>query len=144
MPLLIGADGPKGRAVAAEIGDGVFGSGTPPIGDELPSWRGVLTFGTVLGDNESLSDERVMDAAGHALAVVYHGAYERRGADAVDQLPGGRLWRDAVEQEDAERRHLVIHEGHLASRHRSRPARGRGWHRPAAEDVVHRHPSAAA
>ena len=123
VPLLIGADGPKGRAVAAEIGDGVFGSGTPPIGDELPSWRGVLTFGTVLGDNESLSEERVMDAAGHALAVVYHGAYERRGADAVDRLPGGRLWRDAVEQEDAARRHLVIHEGHLVRvTDRDRPA----------------------
>ena len=64
VPLLIGADGPKGRAVASEIGDGVFGSGRPPIGDDLPSWRGVLTFGTVLGDHEGLTDDRVMDAAG--------------------------------------------------------------------------------
>ena len=114
VPLLIGADGPKGRAVAAEVGDGVFGSGRPPLGDNLPSWRGVLTFGTVLGDDERLSDERVMDAAGHALAVVYHGSYERSGADAVDQLPGGRLWREAVEAVSPERRHLVVHEGHLA------------------------------
>jgi len=113
VPLLIGADGPKGRAVASEIGDGVFGSGRPPIGDDLPSWRGVLTFGTVLGDHEGLTDDRVMDAAGPALAVVYHGVYERRGADAVDELPGGRLWRSTVEQASAERRHLVTHEGHL-------------------------------
>jgi 5,10-methylenetetrahydromethanopterin reductase len=55
-----------------------------------------------------------MDAAGHALAVVYHGVYERSGADAVDQLPGGRLWREAVEAGSPERRHLVVHEGHLA------------------------------
>jgi 5,10-methylenetetrahydromethanopterin reductase len=114
VPLLIGADGPKGRAVAAEVGDGVFGSGRPPIGDDLPSWRGILTFGTVLGENEDLGDARVMDAAGHALAVVYHGAYERGGADVVDQLPGGRSWREAVETVSPERRHLVVHEGHLA------------------------------
>jgi 5,10-methylenetetrahydromethanopterin reductase len=114
VPLLIGADGPKGRAVASELGDGVFGSGGPPIGDGLPGWRGVLAFGTVLGDNEQLSDDRVMDAAGHALAVVYHGAYERGGADAVDRLPGGTSWREAVETMSPERRHLMVHEGHLS------------------------------
>jgi 5,10-methylenetetrahydromethanopterin reductase len=114
VPILIGADGPKGRAVAAAVGDGVFGSGSPPTGDDLPTWRGVLTFGTVLGDSEQLSDDRVMDAAGHALAVVYHGAYERGGADAVDRLPGGLMWREAVEAMSPERRHLMVHEGHLA------------------------------
>lgn len=123
VPLFIGTDGPKGRALAAEIGDGVFGSGAPPVGDDLPAWRGVLTFGTVLGENESLSDERVIDAAGHALAVVYHGAYERSGAEAVDGLPGGRLWREEIEKIDPERRHLAVHEGHLARvTDRDRPA----------------------
>lgn len=114
VPLLIGADGPKGRAVAAEVGDGIFASGRPPVGDSLPSWRGVLTFGTVLGDKENVSDARVMDAAGHTLAVIYHGAYERNGADAVDRLPGGELWRREVEAASPERRHFVIHEGHLS------------------------------
>jgi 5,10-methylenetetrahydromethanopterin reductase len=114
VPLLIGADGPKGRAVATEVGDGVFGSGRPPLGDDLPSWRGVLTLGTVVGDDESMSSDRVLDAAGHALAVVYHGAYERGGAAAVDQLPGGQKWRGAVEAARPERRHLMVHEGHLA------------------------------
>jgi 5,10-methylenetetrahydromethanopterin reductase len=114
VPLLVGADGPKGRAVATDVGDGVFGSGRPPIGDDLPPWRGILTLGTVLGAEERLNDDRVLDAAGHALAVVYHGAYERGGAAAVDGLPGGRLWREAVEAVDPERRHLLVHEGHLA------------------------------
>jgi 5,10-methylenetetrahydromethanopterin reductase len=123
VPIFIGADGPKGRALAADIGDGIFGSGMPPIGDDLPSWRGILTFGTVLGADESLRDERVMNAAGHAVAVVYHGAYERRGAEAVDGLPGGQLWREAIEQISPERRHLAVHEGHLARvTDRDRPA----------------------
>lgn len=123
VPLLIGADGPKGRAVAAELGDGVFGSGLPPLGDELPPWRGILTFGTVLGEQEKVTDERVMDAAGHAVAVVYHGMYERHPAGAVDGMPGGRLWREAIEQIPTERRHLAIHEGHLARvTERDRPA----------------------
>jgi 5,10-methylenetetrahydromethanopterin reductase len=123
VPLFIGADGPKGRALAAEIGDGIFGSGMPPIGDDLPPWRGILTFGTVLGANETLHDERVMNAAGHAVAVVYHGSYERRGADAVDGLPGGQLWREAIEEIGPDRRHLAVHEGHLARvTDRDRPA----------------------
>ncbi len=113
VPVLIGADGPKGRAVAAALGDGIFASGAPPVGEELPAWRAMLVFGTVLADGETPGDERVVDAAGHALAVVCHGAYERRGAAGVDQLPGGREWREAVEQFPADRRHLAIHEGHL-------------------------------
>jgi len=123
VPLLIGADGPKGRSVAAQLADGIFSSGAPPIGDDLPSWRGVLVFGTVLGTSEALTDPRVMDAAGHALAVIYHGAYEKHGADTVDQLPGGLVWRKAIEQVPADRRHLAIHEGHLSRvTDRDRPA----------------------
>jgi 5,10-methylenetetrahydromethanopterin reductase len=112
VPILIAADGPKGQAVARELGDGIFGAGLPPTGDDLPGWRGMLAFGTVLGDGEDLRSDRVIGAAGHALAVVYHGMYER-GTDAVDNMPGGREWREGVEQVPAERRHLAVHDGHL-------------------------------
>jgi len=44
---------------------------------------------------------------------MYHAAYERGGAAAVDALPGGRRWRETIESYPAAERHLAIHEGHL-------------------------------
>ena len=114
IPLLVAGDGPKGRAVAVELGDGIFCSGGPAVGDGLPDWRGLLISGTVVQPGEQLSDERIMDAAGPSLAVVFHGIYQNRGAEAVDALPGGRAWREFVEDVAVERRHLAVHEGHLA------------------------------
>jgi 5,10-methylenetetrahydromethanopterin reductase len=123
VPILIGADGPKGYAVAAQLGDGVFGAGTPPTGEGLPQWRGMLAFGTVLDDGEGPGDERVLDAAGHAYAVLFHALYERGGAAGVDAVPGGKTWREAVEVVPAQRRHLAIHEEHLVTvTQRDRPA----------------------
>jgi 5,10-methylenetetrahydromethanopterin reductase len=114
VPILVGADGPKGLAVAGQLADGVFSAGQPIEGDG-PAWRALLAFGTVLGPTESPTDERVLDAAGHGLAVVYHAMYERGGADAVDQLPGGAEWRASVEAAEPGRRHLLTHENHLIS-----------------------------
>jgi 5,10-methylenetetrahydromethanopterin reductase len=114
VPILIGADGPKGLAVAREVADGVFSAARPIEGDG-PSWRAVLLFGTVLGQGEPVTSERVLDAAGHGLAVAYHALYERGGAAAVDSLPGGAVWRSQVEAAPAEQRHLLTHENHLIS-----------------------------
>jgi 5,10-methylenetetrahydromethanopterin reductase len=123
VPVLIGADGPKGLAVAAEVGDGVFSAGIPTSAEGGPSWRALLAFGTVLDEGESLGGDRVLATAGPALAVAYHAVYERGGADAVDAFPGGRRWREAVEQVAPERRHLAVHEGHLVLvNDRDRPA----------------------
>lgn len=116
VPVLIGADGPKGVAVACELGDGIFSAGRPvAAGDDAPSWRALLLFGTVLDVGEAVESPRVLDAAGHGLAVAYHALYERGGAGAVDGLPGGARWRAAVEAVPAERRHLATHENHLVS-----------------------------
>ena len=112
VPLLIAADGPKGVAVANELGDGMFSAVRPQ--EDGPSWRAVLQVGTVLGAGESATDDRVLDAAGHGMAVVYHALYERGGA-GVDAIPGGAAWRAAIEAVEPERRHLAIHENHLVS-----------------------------
>jgi 5,10-methylenetetrahydromethanopterin reductase len=113
VPILIGADGPKGLAVAAELGDGVFSGAVPqPDAAKAADWRALLCFGTVLDEGEDLTSPRVVDAAGPGAVVMYHALYERGGA-AVDALPGGQGWREAIEANPADERHLAIHAGHL-------------------------------
>jgi 5,10-methylenetetrahydromethanopterin reductase len=112
VPILIGADGPKGAAVAAELGDGAFAAGVPSA-DATNDWRALLTFGTVLEDGESPTSARVIEAAGPGVAVVLHGMYERGGPAVVDSFPGGPAWRAQLEEVDERRRHLATHEGHL-------------------------------
>ena len=114
VPMLIAADGPKGLAVAAEFGDGVFSAAVPqPHAAKAADWRALLCFGTVLDDAEELTSPRAVDAAGPAAVVLYHAMYERGGAAGVDTLPGGQGWREAIEAGPPDERHLAIHAGHL-------------------------------
>lgn len=114
VPILIGADGPKGLAVAAELGDGVLSAALPqPDAAELTNWRALLSFGTVLRDGEDLTSPRAIDATAPAAVVIYHSLYERGGAAAVDGLPGGQAWREGIEAFPKAERHLAIHAGHL-------------------------------
>lgn len=108
VPILVGADGPKGRAVAQELGDGIFTAGGARATD-LP-WVARLTSGTVLDEGEDPGSERVLNAAGHAAAVRFHVLYERGG---IETLPGGDVWRERVEAVPARSRHLAVHGGHL-------------------------------
>src|ERR1700674_961486 len=85
VPILIGADGPKGLAVAGELGDGVFSAGIPQAdAATVAPWRALLAFGTVLDEGEDPTSERALAAAGPALAVAFHAIYERGGRDAID------------------------------------------------------------
>jgi 5,10-methylenetetrahydromethanopterin reductase len=113
VPILIGADGPKGLTVAANVADGVFSAVVPQSDTGALTWRALLLFGTVLDDGEAPTSPRALGAVGPALAVGYHALYERRGASAVDRLPGGSRWRESVEAARSSARHLEIHEGHL-------------------------------
>jgi 5,10-methylenetetrahydromethanopterin reductase len=112
VEVLIGADGPKGTAVAERVADGVFAAGVPNPAAAGRAYS-LLQFGTVLDDGEDLRSERVVSSAGHGLAVVFHAMYERMGPDAVRGLPGGPEWVAAIEKIPPAERHLVTHEGHL-------------------------------
>lgn len=110
VPIVIAANGPKGIAVARELGDGIMCVGQPQRGF---SWCGLLTLGTVLGEGESPASERALAAAGPGLTVMFHGMYEAGGAAAIDGMPGGAEWRRALESIPDEVRHLALHEDHL-------------------------------
>jgi 5,10-methylenetetrahydromethanopterin reductase len=112
VPVLVAADGPRGTAVAREVGDGVFAAGLPNE-RAVGRWHALLQWGTVLDAGESADSGRVIEAAGPAMAVALHAFYERGGADGVDGLPGGAVWREAAEAEPADHRHLSLHERHL-------------------------------
>jgi len=111
VPILVAANGPKGMAVARELGDGVMSiMGSYPEFD----WCALLAFGTVLDPGESPDSERALLAAGPALTVVYHGMYEADPA-IVDGLPGGAAWREELERIPVHLRHLATHEDHLVN-----------------------------
>ena len=106
---MIGANGPKGMAVARELGDGVMtiGAGEPSF-----DWCAALAFGTVLDDGEDPGSPRALSAAGPGLTVVYHAMYEG-DPGSVDALPGGAEWRARIEEIPEAARHLAVHEDHL-------------------------------
>jgi 5,10-methylenetetrahydromethanopterin reductase len=108
-PIVVAANGPKGLAVAKELGDGVMtiGSGEPDF-----DWCSVLAFGTVLDPGESPGSDRPLAAAGAALTVVYHAMYEG-DPSSVDGLPGGPEWRAELEKIPESERHLAVHRDHL-------------------------------
>jgi 5,10-methylenetetrahydromethanopterin reductase len=110
-PIVVAANGPKGLAVATELGDGVMtiGGGRPEF-----SWCAALAFGTVLDDGEDAGSPRALTAAGPGLTVVFHGMYEGDPA-AVDGLPGGPAWRARIEALPESVRHLAVHEDHLVA-----------------------------
>jgi 5,10-methylenetetrahydromethanopterin reductase len=110
-PILFAANGPRGLEVARAHGDGVLALADPPAGF---AWCVLARAGTLLEPGETLTSARVFDALAPAIALVYHATYESAGA-AVDQLPGGKAWREAIERVPAERRHLVLHEGHCVA-----------------------------
>jgi 5,10-methylenetetrahydromethanopterin reductase len=111
VPFLFGVRGPKGQAVARELGEGVFT--VAPLGGF--AWSALLTHGTVLEPGEAPDAPRVLAAAGAGAAVTLHRAWEFRNVPGLDldTLPGGPAWRAAIEAIPESERHLRTHEGHL-------------------------------
>jgi 5,10-methylenetetrahydromethanopterin reductase len=113
LPIYISAVGPRGIGVARQLADGLFiGAGVPDgTGDFVAV--AFLGLGTVLGETESPSDERVRRAAGPGLMQAFHFAYELGGPAGVAGFPGGPEWVAAVESAPGQYRHFAVHEGHL-------------------------------
>lgn len=112
VPILIGALGPKGRAIAEKF-DGVFAATTVEgLEPGAFDWVAFLYWGTVLDQGESLDSERVRLAGGPGGAIAYHATYELAGAEAVLTLPGGKEWLDTVISLPENERHLGVHVGH--------------------------------
>jgi 5,10-methylenetetrahydromethanopterin reductase len=109
VELWLSVFGPRGIELAGEIADGIVGL---PMQHALPI--ATLIAGTVLDRGEDRDGARVRDAVGPWKVVRYHEAYAVMGPAAVDAMPGGRAWREALEglAPDGER-HLLTHEGHV-------------------------------
>ena len=110
VPIVVAANGPKGIAVARELGDGIMCVGQPQPGFDSCA---LLTLGTVLDDGEDAASPRALDAAGPGLTVMFHGMHEAGGTAAIENMPGGAEWLRALEEIPAEIRHLALHEDHL-------------------------------
>jgi 5,10-methylenetetrahydromethanopterin reductase len=111
VPVIVGALGPKGAAVARELADGLFVTlALPDFAKEFSSVS-YLFWGTVLDDDEDPGSERVRAAGGPGLALAYHGAYEFQ-AQPLSEMPGGPEWQEVIERTPPDERHLAVHEQH--------------------------------
>jgi 5,10-methylenetetrahydromethanopterin reductase len=110
VPIIVGALGPKGAAVARELGDGLFVTLSLP--EFAPEFSRVsyLFWGTVLDDHEDRDSDRVRAAGGPGWALAYHGAYEF--GTPLEDLPGGPEWQAVVERTAPAERHIAVHEQH--------------------------------
>jgi len=109
VPILLGAAGPKGIATAREVADGVFIAGAACVPGF--AWEARLFFGTVLDEGETDDSPRVMAAAGHGAAVLYHFVAENNLP--LEMVPRGEEWVARYADVPADERHLAIHDLHL-------------------------------
>jgi 5,10-methylenetetrahydromethanopterin reductase len=110
VPIIIGALGPKGAAVARELGDGLYVTLALPEFATDFSWVSYLFWGTVRDEGEDIDSDRVRAAGGPGWALAYHGAYEFK--TPLEDLPGGAEWKAVVERSDPDERHLAVHDQH--------------------------------
>jgi 5,10-methylenetetrahydromethanopterin reductase len=112
VTLRVAAHGPRGYAVADELGCGIVtnishrGSNPPP-----PDMSRVqaLYYGTVLDPGERLDSARVLDAAGPYAAFQLHIGEHGLAADRSERA----AFAAAVDRIEPRRRHLEVHRGHL-------------------------------
>jgi 5,10-methylenetetrahydromethanopterin reductase len=108
VPIWLSVFGPRGAEMAADTADGIIGFPHPT----LPT--ATMFSGTVLEADEDPACVRAKEAIAPWRVVGWHDAYATGGSAAVDELPGGRAWRLALEAlSEPEHRHLYAFEGHV-------------------------------
>jgi 5,10-methylenetetrahydromethanopterin reductase len=115
-PIWAAPSGPKGFAVAEELGvDGVLLT-VPPQHGEHEIWKGsnaLLINGTVIRAGEDHTTPRLIEAVGPSYGTGFHAVWEIY-PQIVDQIPGAVVWREGMLSARPEHeRHLAVHEGHL-------------------------------
>lgn len=109
VPIWLSAFGPRAVELAHAIADGIIGS---PVCHTIP--LATMQAGTVLEPGEDRDSPRVRAAVGPWQVVAFHEAYAIAGPAAVDAMPGGQRWREALEQLAIQgQRHLLAYEGHV-------------------------------
>jgi 5,10-methylenetetrahydromethanopterin reductase len=112
VTMRIAAHGPRGYAVADELGCGIVTNVSHRGGNPLPpdlSRVQVLYYGTVLDPAEDLGSARVRDAAGPYAAFQLHLGEHGLAAGTAERA----AFAASVERIDPRRRHLEVHRGHL-------------------------------
>jgi len=113
VPWILGVNGPKGLATAAEMGCGVFTSRPRPDANYVNLDDVILlTSGAVMDAGETVDSDRVIETAGPWVSVAYH-AFLEQNDQRLETLPNSARFRQLVEQIPEPERHLRVHEGHL-------------------------------
>jgi 5,10-methylenetetrahydromethanopterin reductase len=114
-PFLVAANGPKGIAVARDLGDGLIYGGAPETAPQGFAALQLGLGGILLDPGEELGSPRVLDRAGMLLALQYHLAYDgyHNPPLAAEALPHGAEWLAMIERFPAETRHLHVHDRHM-------------------------------
>jgi 5,10-methylenetetrahydromethanopterin reductase len=123
VPIIIAALGPKGAAVARELGDGLYITLAMPEFAAEFEWVSYLFWGTIRDDDEDTDSDRVRAAGGPGWALAYHGAYEF--GTPLEDMPGGAEWKEVIERSAPEERHLAVHSAHCVGLNEADEA---AWH----------------
>ena len=108
--ILLASEGPKTLKIAHDYCDGVVSLKVPRAGEE---WSAIIISGTVVEDDDPDADQRILEHAGPGAAIYYRAAHGMGGAAAVDQLPDGAAYREAIEKYPEESRHLTAWASHV-------------------------------
>jgi 5,10-methylenetetrahydromethanopterin reductase len=108
VPFYMAAQGPRSRALAREITDGLISLRSPAEGFQTCL---VTASGTVLDEGEEVTSPRASTALRPLVALAYHTRYVT-DPESVKALPNGDAWLKSVERADAKLRHLSVHRGH--------------------------------